>query len=208
MNNRDAPKRGRGRPRSFDKAEAAQKAALVFWKHGYEGTSVEDLTAAMGITTQSLYAAFGSKEELYRQALDWYERAVGVAARRFLGEESNVIRAIERTLQNLARLFTSDNLPRGCMRSTAMLGCAVEHNEIAKHASRLRAATVQSIKDRLDQGVRDRQLQPGSKTAVLAGFIHTVIVGMSVAAQDGATEADLRPYAALAVSPMRKFIVA
>ncbi len=176
----------------------------MFWERGYEGTSVDDLTVAMGITTQSLYAAFGSKAELYRQALAWYEQAVGLPARRFFAEEPDVSRAIKRTLQGLARQFTSGGLPRGCMRSTAMLRCAVQHDEIAAHAVLLRAQTAEAIKIRLDQAVKERQLARGTKTAVLAGFINALVIGMSVAAQDGATEADLLLYATLAVSAIDK----
>lgn len=200
----EAISKGRGRPRSFDTAEAVRKAALVFWEQGYEGTSIQDLTAAMGITTQSLYAAFGSKAELYRQSLVWYEQEVGLPGQRLLGKEPDVSKAIERTLQDLARRFTSGSLPRGCMRSTAMLRCAVQHGEIAAHAASLRARTAEAIKARLDRAVNERQLARGTKTSVLAGFINLVVIGMSVAAQDGATKADLFSHARMAVSSIDK----
>ena len=203
----EAKPRGRGRPRSFDTAAAVQKAALVFWERGYEGTSVEDLTVAMGITTQSLYAAFGSKAELYRQSLAWYEREVSLPVRRALAEEPDVSLAIERTLEDLACRFTGDSLPSGCMHSTAMLRCAAQHRELAAHAASLRAQTCDAVKTRLDRGVKERQLAKRTKTAVLAGFINALVVGMSVAAQDGATEADLFPYAALAVASIDRLRV-
>ena len=71
----ETPRR-RGRPRGFDLEEVTAKAALLFWERGYEGVSVDELTATMGITTQSFYAAFGSKQKLHREALAWYEREV------------------------------------------------------------------------------------------------------------------------------------
>ena len=75
METGDTPRR-RGRPRGFDLEEVTGRAALLFWARGYEGVSVDELTAAMGITTQSFYAAFGSKQKLHREALAWYEREV------------------------------------------------------------------------------------------------------------------------------------
>ena len=177
-----------------------RKAAIVFWERGYEGTSVQDLTAAMGITTQSLYAAFGSKAGLYRQALGWYQQEIGIPARQPLAEEPDVSRAIARSLQGLARQFTGNAYPRGCMRSAAMLHCAAEHDEIAAHTAFLRRETAGEIKSRLEKAVAAGQLARETDTAVLAGFVNAVVIGMSVAAQDGANEAELLVYAEMAVA--------
>ncbi len=203
--NRDAKPRGRGRPRSFDTEKAVQKAAHLFWERGYEGTSVEDLTTAMGITTQSLYAAFGSKAELYRQALAWYQQEIGILARRPFAEEPDVAKAIGRSIRELAAQFTRSDLPHGCMRSTALIRCATQHEDIAAHAARLRAETAQAIKARLDRGREDGQLARDTDTAALAGFIHALIVGMSVAAQDGSATAELLPLADFAMTAIDRW---
>ena len=197
MINATTPVRGRGRPRSFDTADAVQKAALVFWRHGYEGTSVEQLRIAMGITTQSLYAAFGSKAALYRQALAWYEQDAVLPARQQL-EEPDVAKAIKGTLEELVRRFTRPSHPRGCMRSAAMVHCAPEHDELAAYLASQRAETEQAFKARLDKAVQEGQLSKKTRVAECAGFLNAVISGMSVAAQDGATAAELLPYAAMA----------
>ena len=197
--------RGRGRPRSFDKEEAVKRAAILFWERGYEGTSVQDLTAEMGITTQSLYAAFGSKAELYRQALAWYQQEIGILVRQPFADEPDVSKAIGQSIRDLATQFTRLDLPHGCMRSTALIRCAKQHEEVAAHAASLRAETAQAIEARLDKGKEDGQLASNTDTAALAGFIHALIVGMSVAAQDGATAGELLPLAGLAVASVDRW---
>lgn len=189
----------RGRPRSFDINEAVRKAAPIFWDRGYEGTSVDDLTQAMGITTQSLYAAFGSKSELYKRALNWYQQEVAFFGPRALSEESDVIIAIERTLLEMANQFTLSGRPRGCMRSTAMIRYSAEHKELAEFAAALRQETFELVKARLDKGVADGQLRKDTDTPAQARFINALVAGMSVAAQDGATAEQLQPFAGMAV---------
>ena len=178
---------------------------MLFWEHGYEGTSVEDLTAAMGITTQSLYAAFGSKAALYKQALAWYEQEIGSLPRQAFAEEPDVSKAIGQSLRDLVALFTRSDLPHGCMRSTALICCAKQHEELAGHAASLRAETAQAIKARLDKGKEDGQLARITDTVALAGFVNALIVGMSVAAQDGATAAELLPFADFAVAAIDRW---
>ena len=170
----------------------------MFWDQGYEGASVEDLTTAMHITTQSLYAAFGSKELLYKHALAWYQQEVGDLARRALAEEPDVTKAVELAIRELARLFTRSEQPRGCMRSTALVGCGPQHATLAAHTALLRSETAQAIKSRLDKAKRDGQLARKCVTPALAGFLNALIIGMSVAAKDGATMSDLLPYADMA----------
>ena len=109
-------------------------------------------------------------------------------------------KAIGQSLRDLATQFTRSDLPHGCMRSTALIRCAKQHEEVAAHAASLRAETAQAIKARLDKGKNDGQLASITDTAALAGFINALIVGMSVAAQDGATAGELLPFADIVVS--------
>ena len=170
----------------------------MFWDQGYEGASVDDLTTAMNITTQSLYAAFGSKELLYKHALAWYQQEVGDLARRALAEEPDVTTAVELAIRQLARLFTRSGQPRGCMRSTALVGCGPQHAALAAHTALLRAQTAQAIQARLDRAKKEGQLARKCVTPALAGFLNALIIGMSVAAKDGATMSNLLPYADMA----------
>src|SRR5215470_17599780 len=111
-----------GRPREFDVDQALERALQVFWRKGYEGASLPDLTQAMGINRPSLYAAFGNKEALFRKALDRY--AEGPAA--YLGAALNepTARAIaERLLHGTSDLVTDPRNPRGCLIVHGALAC-------------------------------------------------------------------------------------
>ena len=197
MENGGAPKR-RGRPRGFDLEEVTAKAALLFWARGYEGVSVDELTAAMGITTQSFYAAFGSKQKLHRDALEWYGREIMRPVRDALMGERDVVLAVRLAMDICAREFTRLDRPLGCMRSMAGLCVSRDNEAVAQHASGLRLETTAFLKARLDQGVVDGQLDSGTNTGALAFYLNAMVVGMAIAAQDGAGTDDLRSVAAMA----------
>ena len=201
METGDTPRR-RGRPRGFDLEEVTAKAALLFWARGYEGVSVDELTAAMGITTQSFYAAFGSKQKLHREALAWYEREVMRPIRDALAGGHDVVRAIQMAMEACAREFTRPDRPLGCLRSTAGLCASRENQAVARHASGLRLETTAFLKARLDQGVTDGELDGGADTSALAMYLNAMVVGMAVAAQDGAATRDLLAVASLAASAL------
>lgn len=184
------PASRRGRPRSFDRDAALAKAVETFWRHGYEGTSIADLTGAMGITAQSLYAAFSSKADLYREALAWYQTHVGSLGAD-LGEESDVVGEMAALLAGSARAFTRPGRPHGCMISTSVLTCAVENEPIARHVQALRGASIDRLRARIERGIAEGQLKPTTDSQALARFIGAMIQGMSVQAQDGASEAAL-----------------
>lgn len=182
-----ATKTRRGRPRSFDLDEAAAKAGPLFWEHGYEGVSVDELTAAIGITTQSFYAAFKSKEQLYQRAIGWYEREVVRPLRDLTAGESDVVRGLRTSLAACAREFTRPDLPAGCMRSFGGLGLSRGNAAISRQATELRLESTGHIKAWLDHGVEEGQLRASTDTAALAGFVNSLVVGMAVTAHDGAT---------------------
>ncbi|MHA7061366.1 TetR/AcrR family transcriptional regulator [Azospirillum argentinense] len=189
MKNNAPTPRPRGRPRAFDRDEALAKAADTFWRLGYEGASIADLTAAMGITPQSLYAAFASKADLYREALEWYQATVGASTAAAL-EEGDAVVALTRVLRDSARDFTRRDRPHGCMVSTAVLTCATENAPVARHVAGLRTATINLIRARIERGISEGQLKGETNAASLARFVGAMIQGMSVQAQDGApTEA-------------------
>src|SRR6202163_2274511 len=108
------PTRSTGRPRSFDVDKALEAATLVFWRKGYEGTSLSDLTRAMGINRPSLYAAFGDKETLFRKALDRYVEGPGAYVREALKQPT--ARAVtQQLLRGAADLLTDPHHPSGCL---------------------------------------------------------------------------------------------
>lgn len=193
----ESARRPRGRPRAFDRAAALVRAAETFWELGYEGASIADLTRAMGITAQSLYAAFGSKEALYREALDWYRGTFGGPLVQMLQEESDVVTALARLLAAQARAFAGADRPHGCMVSTAVLTCAEENLPIARHLAGLRSRTMALLRARIERGIAEGQLRPDTDAEALARFVAVIVQGMSVQALDGATVQALLAVAAL-----------
>lgn len=191
----------RGRPRSFDRDAALERAMQVFWRHGYEATSVSDLTRAMGINPPSLYAAFGDKEQLYLSAIERYEQGRRQVAAQLLDEAPTARQAIERLLCTAAGELT-DAECRGCMLSTAQC----DDEELQSTLAERRAAPKRALKARFERAVREGDLARGTDTAALADFYTTVFQGMAIQARDGATRKSLlaTARAAMRAWPERK----
>jgi len=129
----------KGRPRSFDREDALRWAMMVFWKHGYDATSVALLTDAMGIAAPSMYAAFGDKRALFEEALQHYAQTYGAFTMRALSDPDARV-AVERLLLGAAEEFTSPDHPPGCMLITAATNCAPESASVQTTVS-LRATS-------------------------------------------------------------------
>jgi AcrR family transcriptional regulator len=200
----ETPRRRRGRPPAFDRSDVLGKAAVRFWEFGYEGTSIADLTQVMGITPQSLYAAFGSKAELYREAVGWYLANVGDGE--WLATD-DVIEAFRQMLGAQAANFTRPGYPPGCMISTAVLTAAVENVDVAAHVSRLREANVALFSRKLESGVAAGQLRADTDVVALARFIGAIVQGMAVQARDGADEPTLNGIASMAIAQIEHWRV-
>jgi AcrR family transcriptional regulator len=198
VENSSSPVRRRGRPPTFDRSEVLARAAEAFWQLGYEGASIADLTEAMGITPQSLYAAFSSKADLYKEALEQYQQTVGAFTARALTEEGNAVDAFVRLLRESAHEFCRIGRPHGCMISTAILACASENRSVADHVAGLRSATLAMLRDRIERGIAEGHLRPDTDAAALARYVGAIIQGMSVQARDGASEGELLSLAELA----------
>ncbi|WP_039799176.1 TetR/AcrR family transcriptional regulator [Nocardia araoensis] len=181
----------RGRPRAFDRAEALRRAMEVFWEHGYEGASMSDLTAAMGINSPSLYAAFGGKEALFRAAVDLYGHTDGGYTARALREEPTARAAIEAMLRDNAVAYTEESKPHGCMVVLAGSTYTTRNTGIRDFLIDKRRATTEDIRRRIERGVAEGDLPPGTDSTALAGFYTTVLYGLSIQARDGATLAEL-----------------
>jgi AcrR family transcriptional regulator len=197
MINADFP-RPRGRPRAFDRDAALGLARRTFWRLGYEGASIADLTAAMGITPQSLYAAFSSKANLYREALSQYRRTDGAYVWRAIAEEPTAAAAFRRVLTEAAHQYARRDLPPGCMMSTGITSCAEENRAVADHVTGMRQEALARFRARIEKGVADGDVAPGIDALASARFLQTVIQGMSIQARDGAGEADLSAVADMA----------
>ncbi len=179
-----------GRPRAFDADEALGKALKVFQRKGYEGSSIADLTEAMGINPPSLYAAFGSKEELFRRAVDRY---VGIRED-FSHEALNAPTArevVERLLRGTADQLTDPQSPPGCLLVQGALSCGDAAEPVKKELCFRRVAEEVALRHRLERALDEGDLPKRLDVAGLARYIATVSQGMAVQAAGTATRADL-----------------
>ncbi|MPZ84825.1 MAG: TetR family transcriptional regulator [Actinophytocola sp.] len=181
----------RGRPRAFDRAEALRRAMEVFWEHGYEGTSVTDLTTTMGISSPSLYAAFECKEALFREAIELYGTLQGGVTARALREEPTARASIEAMLRDNAAAYTTEDTPHGCMVVLAGTTYTTKSETVRDFLGECRSGTQADIRARIRRGVDDGELPEGVEPAAVAEFYAAVLYGMSVRARDGASRAEL-----------------
>jgi AcrR family transcriptional regulator len=181
----------RGRPREFDAEEALAAALRVFWRHGYEGASLTDLTEAMGITRPSLYACFGNKEALFRKTLDLYEREKLAYVGKAL--EAPTARGVaERFLRGALAIQTSTcGDPKGCLGVISTVACGVEAESIRKEVIERRASSEEALFNRFEQAGRDGDLPDGVEPVALGRYLLAIVQGMSVQAGAGASAQDL-----------------
>jgi AcrR family transcriptional regulator len=173
----------RGGPRTFDRDQALEIAMLLFWRHGYEGVSINDLTDAMGIAPPSLYAAFGSKAGLYGETLDRYFGLIG--ALHVLEPSGSLIDAVEALLRRAVAAATDSTGEGGCMISTAMVQCDAEHAEIARDLVERRRAIFEKIAVGLEHWLDENSAH------ALARYLMSVMQGLTVQARDGVEKADM-----------------
>jgi AcrR family transcriptional regulator len=190
----------RGRPRTFDRAGALQRAMEVFWDHGYEGTSMSDLTSAMGINSPSLYAAFGRKEELFREAVAYYNDTLGATAAEELRERPTAREAIAAVLRHHAVVFCDPNNPRGCMIVLSANACSDRTRSVHEYLADWRMVMERDFRERIERGIADGDVPATADAAAIAGFYNTVNHGMAIQARDGADRKKLSSIAESAIS--------
>lgn len=194
---------GRGRPRVFNETDALDGAMEVFWRKGYEGASLADLTEAMGITRPSLYATFGNKEALFLKALNRYQSEKMAYAIRAL-EAPTAREVAEQILTGAVAAQTLDCQPRGCLFVVNSLQGSDEAKVIRAEVLRRAAAGHELIVSRLERAKADGDL-PGSVNAKgLAMLLGSTIQGIMTMGASGASEDELRALAdaMLALWPM------
>jgi AcrR family transcriptional regulator len=182
----------RGRPRTFDPDMALRTALDLFWERGYEGTSLNDLAEAMGIASASIYACFGSKQDLFRKVMALYGTTSGEPPRRALRKEPTARAAVHAMLRATADQITGPDTPHYCMLILAAPTGAVENHAVREFLADLRRDMRTTIKDRLARGVTDGDLTaPPRSLDAIARYYTTVVQGLSIQARDGATRAEL-----------------
>jgi AcrR family transcriptional regulator len=181
----------RGRPREFDRDQALRKAMEVFWERGFEGTSLSDLTRAMGIERPSLYLAFGCKEALFREAIDLYNRTENPAAQRMLETAATTREAISAMLHNYASNYTQPGKPPGCMIVLAALLGTPRNKKVRDHLASHRRQSHEALRQRIEAGKRAGDVPANADAGMIAGFYSTLLEGLSIKARDGASRKTL-----------------
>ncbi|MGY3604701.1 TetR/AcrR family transcriptional regulator [Bradyrhizobium sp. Leo121] len=187
-----------GRPRAFDADAALDQAMEVFWRHGYEGATIAQLTEVMGINPPSLYAAFGSKEGLLKAALDrysakracWMEEIVSAPTARGVAE---------RMLMGTADTQTDPANPPGCLLVQGGLACGTGSANVPFELAAHRAQTENQLRERFVRAKAEGDLKETADPAALARYLSAVIAGMGVMASSGADREALRQVAAVSV---------
>jgi AcrR family transcriptional regulator len=189
---------GMGRPREFDAEMALDQAMEVFWRHGYEGATIAQLTEAMGINPPSLYACFGNKEGLLKAALDRYTKLRNIWMDEVMAAPT--ARAVtERMLMGIADKQTDPANPPGCLLVQGGIACGTGSENVPFELAARRAQNEDQLRDRFVRAKAEGDLKPTSDPAALARYVSAVSVGMGVMASSGADREALRQVADVAV---------
>lgn len=192
----------RGRPRNFDRDAALQCAMELFWAKGYEGTQLTDLTAAMGINPPSFYAAFGSKEASFREALELYEKKTGGGRIKAFGSDLDARRSIRALLDHGIDVALAAPNSGGCMIMMGMIDVGPGCEPLRDLLRSRRRDNLRQVRDRLERGVREGDLPPSTEISRLATFYSATLQAISLHARDGATRQELNDIAASAMMAM------
>lgn len=190
-----APK---GRPREFNVDEALTAALRVFWRRGYEGASMAELTAEMGIAKPSLYAAFGNKEELFKKALDLYQREKLAYTAEALKQPTSRKMA-ERLLTGALEMQTGNGDPKGCLGVISSVACGPEASSIRECVIERQKMARQALIDRLEEYKKEGDLPADIDAEALARYMTAVLQGLSVQAGAGASVSELKSLVEMAL---------
>ena len=174
-----------GRRRGFDREAALDGAMRLFWRYGYEGVTFQQLTAALGVAPPSLYAAFGAKADLYREALDRYAALRGASDLSFMDEGLPLREAVRRLLDGTARGLVDPGGEIGCMINTGMIASHPDHADLARELKDRRAAFRALLAAKL------RAWLPDDRADRLSRYLVAVMQGLAIQARDGYRPEDL-----------------
>jgi AcrR family transcriptional regulator len=182
----------RGRPRAFDRDEALRAAMTVFWEKGYEGASLEELQSAMGvISPPSFYAAFGSKERLFFEAIDLYARTVGSRPRRALDSAATAREGVEAMLREAVDIYSDPDTPCGCLMHVSAVNCAPANKSVQDRMQIYRVQPPDLIRERLERGVAEGDVPKDVDLEPLVSLYASLVVGLPIRSRDGASRKDL-----------------
>ena len=185
-----ASPRRTGRPLSFNRDTALRQAMLAFWRHGYETTSVAELTGAMGVSAPSLYSAFGDKKQLFLEAMRLYAGDPDDMARA-ISDAPTAYQAACDLMTLAATTYTGETTPRGCLLASATASGSAASADVQEAVAEVRRAIKHWLRARIELDIKAGVLPPETQAAALADLVLAVTQGMSVLARDGATRASL-----------------
>jgi AcrR family transcriptional regulator len=188
----------RGRPRSFDRGAVLDKAIQLFWRNGYEATSVRDLTEELGIGAPSLYNAFGDKRRLFAEAVEVYDREYGGFIEAALTEEPTAKRAAARLFAEAPARYTRPGLPAGCLIVTGDIGTT--DKEVLASVRRIRQAKVAALTDKIKADIAAGELPADTDAQALARYTMSMLSGIAQAARDGVPRDELERVARIALT--------
>jgi AcrR family transcriptional regulator len=188
--NNQTQDRPRGRPRSFDADSALDAAVLVFWEKGYDGTSLTDLTAAMGINRPSLYATYGNKRDLFMQVIDRYAATHGRRAFSALQDEPDIRTAVQRFFEANIDCALADATPRGCLINTVATDAAENDPDLRAKLSHMFDQTDTAIAQQM--AAKEASAEPNDhELEQLAQMAHSVTHSIMTRARAGASRQQL-----------------
>ncbi|MBN9217265.1 MAG: TetR/AcrR family transcriptional regulator [Mesorhizobium sp.] len=185
------PHRSKGRPRTFDRDAALNRALNVFWQRGYEPATIADLCAAMEINPPSLYAAFGNKAQLFMEAVHHYERVYWDAIWDRMEQGSDVKLALSGFFHEAAGILTSQDVPCGCLVILAATNVSAEGREVNEALRAMRQEGRNCFLTRLQRAVSDGQFSTATDVDSLASTLNAMLEGMSLLARDGGSREEL-----------------
>ena len=179
------------RPRIFDEAEVLDRAMEVFWRHGYEGASMAELTKAMGLNAPSIYAAFGSKRGLFDAVLARY-RNRRASRREYVLAGANAREVAERMLFDTIDWLTDPKEPLGCLLIQSGLSAGASNADVPRALIEHRNGIKEVLTERFMRAQKEGDLVPSADPGALARYLHMVVLGLSIQAQDGVSKKELK----------------
>ena len=192
------PHRKKGRPLSFDRERALRQAMLLFWQHGYESTSLNDLTSALGVTPSSIYTVFKDKKSLFLESVVLYTSG-SVTTGSIIEQAPTAYDAAMGLLQASAIGFTGADTPTGCLLATSAISCSSAAADVQRKIADIRLGIEAQLREKIQQSVSLGHLPATADADALAAHTMAVIQGLSTLARDGAKRDKLQKVAETAM---------
>jgi AcrR family transcriptional regulator len=182
--------RKKGRPLSFDRERALHQAMLLFWRHGYESTSLNDLTTALNVPPSSIYAVFKDKKSLFLESVALYVSGT-ITSKMIIDDAQTGFEAAFNLLKAAAVGFTGADTPAGCLLATSAISCSNAASDVQNALAAIRLGVEAQLLDKIEQSILQGSLPKDADSEALAAHTLAVIQGLSTLARDGAPRSKL-----------------